>query len=412
MCPIGVESQWFKMAEKTIYSTPEEWSHARSIMEERIKKGEPLPFKINRDNVIMSHSFLVAAGENGKPILGVVARSKNPKEGILGFGSFGVCKLVLWEDGQKNAIKIEPENEDINEILIMQKLGLIRVLFQREWEKRLHEHASMSRFPDKTWIGQESVSGKIYKSMPLIEGIDLKSFLSDNSINLSLVAQRQIAISLVKRLMEMHNNGIIHNDLHSNNVMIDAQLNAYLIDFGKSIDKSNKPTLAKEVYKRLGRKDTQAPEVVAFKNVLLEQYAKDPNILNSIVETPVSEASDVYALGNIFKQQFTLIELNQEVEELLIAMQETEPQKRLDLNEVLETLESPYFFAAVNEYDQNMKDIEVDLTASASTQKDYDEGIPEDVPEQIIDGYDSNIGESNLDDEIPKPSTNKKNALF
>jgi len=330
----GIEQHWHIMAEHTIYSTDEEWSKAREIMRQRIANGETPPFKIQKDNQALSHSFLVAVGEKGQPLLGVLARSKDEKEGILGFGSYGMCKLVLWEDGSKNAVKIEPDIEDKNVLAIMTKLGLIRALFTRTWEQRLAFHKPRTQ-ANEQWISTKAIRNKVYKVMPLIEGIDLSKYLISHRNPTSMKAAQIIFSSVVNQLIDKHAKGIFHNDLHPGNVMVDDNLNAYLIDWGKAVDLKNKPTIVKDIFNHLGQTLRLAPELMAFRNKALIAKQTDPSSVLATAEMPFSSASDVYSLAFIFVELFHTMQKDQTVMNLRKSMMQTDPNDRISLEEIL-----------------------------------------------------------------------------
>lgn len=349
----GIEQHWHIMAEKTIYSTPEEWNKAREIMQQKIANGEKPPFKIQKDNDTLSHSFLVAVGENGQPLLGVLARGKDQKEGILGFGSYGMCKLILWEDGTKSAVKIEPDNQDKNELAIMAKLGLIRTLFTRSWEKRLADHAPKTE-GNEQWISSKAIRNKIYKVMPLIEGIDLTQFLASHHKQGTMKAAQVIFTSVINQLMDKHAKGIFHNDLHPGNVMVDSNLNAFLIDWGKSVDLANKPITVKDIFNHLGQTLRLAPELMSFRNKTLIDRQTDPESIHQQAEIPFSAASDVYSLAFIFVELFHVMAKDQTVMNLRKSMMQTNPEDRILLKEILAIVNSSEFTRQIKYYDEKM----------------------------------------------------------
>ncbi|MGE3319805.1 MAG: protein kinase [Candidatus Berkiella sp.] len=349
----GIEKNWVIMTEKrSIYATEQEWNLARKIMQQKMASGETPPFKIQNDNQQLNHSFLVAKGENDQPILGVLARSRDQAEGILGFGSFGMCKLIVWEDGTKNAVKIEAEKNDQNEIAIMTKLGLIRALFKRSWEKRLAEHPNKTQVNEQ-WISKSAIRNKIYKIMPLIEGIDINKYLSSVYLPKPFVGSLVIFSSIVDKLIEIHAQNILHNDLHPGNVLVDANLNAYIIDNGKSIDVEHKPITVKDNFNCLGQIARLAPELMAFRNKTLADRAKDPSSVMNTTEMPFSTASDVFALSFIFSQLFYPLLTEQALQELMSGMREADPNKRISLQKISAMIKSTDFIEKMRSYDQN-----------------------------------------------------------
>lgn len=351
---MGIEEKWLRKGQTTVYSTQSEWERARQVMQSMLDAGQIPPFKISKDTHHLTHSFVVAANHGNEPKLGVVALS-NENEGIIDFGHFGMCKVILWEDGKKSAVKVTPDGNDLNEILIMEKLGLIQVLFKREWEKRVNENAAANKEPNKQWIRTQTITDKLYIAMPLIEGVNLNQYLSSNDAKDSMQAQRLVAVSIAQKLQALHEKGIIHNDLHAGNIMVDKDLNAYLLDYGKSIDLARKPTSFNEISNRFGRRDTVAPEIALFKTEISADFHFDQEgALTKIYDMPVSPASDVYSLGQLLFKLFNPVASSPEILNLILHTSKSNIEERMPLVQVLETLESPAFIEMTRQYDDSM----------------------------------------------------------
>lgn len=387
---MGIEEKWTRKGQTAIYSTQSEWEQARQVMQSMLDAGQIPPFKINKDTHQMSHSFVVGAGHDSKPMLGVFA-SNNDNEGIIDFGHFGMCKVILWEDGKKSAVKVAPDGNDINEILIMEKLGLIQTLFKREWEKRVHEKATVNKEPNKQWIRTQTITNKLYIAMPLIEGIDLNQYLLSNDAKDSMQAQRLLAVSIIHKLQDLHEKGIIHNDLHAGNIMVDKDLNAHLLDYGKSVDLARKPTSFEEISNRFGRRDTVAPEIAFFKTEISADFRFDQeSALTNVYDMPVSTASDVYSLGQLLYKIFNPVASRPEMINLILQTSKSNAEERMPLAQVLETLESPAFIEMTIRYDESIAD-KMDMLSDESLKRDSP------IPSEVVGSSSGMSEEENLD---------------
>ncbi len=105
----------------------------------------------------------------------------------------------------------------------------------RDWERRFKRelllarrvtHRNVVRIHD---IGE--VDGLKYITMSYIEGADLATVLRDAG-RLPIARTLKLARSIVAGLQAAHEAGIVHRDLKPANVMVDAQDEAYVMDFG------------------------------------------------------------------------------------------------------------------------------------------------------------------------------------
>ena len=125
------------------------------------------------------------------------------------------------------------------------------------------------------------VAGIAYTSMEFVEGESLRSVLS----RFGGLPQRKatdLALQICSGLEEAHVQGIVHRDLKPENVMIDAQGNVKIMDFGiaRSMEAGTRLTGA-----LVGTPAYMAPEQVAGK--------------------PVDYRTDIYSLGLMLYEMFT-----------------------------------------------------------------------------------------------------------
>lgn len=125
------------------------------------------------------------------------------------------------------------------------------------------------------------VDGIAYTSMEFIEGESLRSVLK-RSGRLTSSKSVDLALQMCSGLKEAHAQGIIHRDLKPENVMIDAQGNVKVMDFGIARSMEALTLLTGSM---MGTPAYMAPEQAAGK--------------------PVDYRADIYALGLILYEMFT-----------------------------------------------------------------------------------------------------------
>lgn len=213
---------------------------------------------------------------NGAPLLNLSSASLaalSQRYDILseaGHGAMGyVYKARDRETGETVALKlIKPEiasdqattERFKNELLFARKIT----------------HKNVCRVYEFNRIG-----GIAYTSMEFVEGESLRSVLSRFG-GLPVRKGVDLALQICSGLKEAHAQGIVHRDLKPENVMIDAQGNVKIMDFGiaRSMEGGTRLTGA-----MIGTPAYMAPEQVSGK--------------------PVDYRTDVYALGLVLYEMFT-----------------------------------------------------------------------------------------------------------
>jgi len=190
--------------------------------------------------------------------------------GEAGHGSMGnVYKARDRETGETVALKIlKPE---IASDQAMMERFKNELLFARKIT-----HKNVCRVHDFNRTG-----GIAYTSMEFVEGESLRSVLSRFG-GLPTRKGIDVARQICSGLKEAHAQGIVHRDLKPENVMIDAQGDVKIMDFGiaRSMEAVTRMTGS-----MLGTPAYMAPEQVAGK--------------------PVDYRTDIYSLGLILYEMFT-----------------------------------------------------------------------------------------------------------
>ena len=190
--------------------------------------------------------------------------------GEAGHGNMGnVYKARDRETGETVALKlIKPE--------IASDQGMMERFKNELLFARKITHKNVCRVYDFNRIG-----GLAYTSMEYVEGESLRSVLNRFG-GLPLRKGIDLALQICSGLKEAHAQGIVHRDLKPENVMIDAQGNLKIMDFGiaRSMEAATHLTGA-----MVGTPAYMAPEQVAGK--------------------PVDYRTDIYSLGLILYEMFT-----------------------------------------------------------------------------------------------------------
>lgn len=207
----------------------------------------------------------------------------------LGKGGFAKVKLAENSDGVNFAVKIEGKGIDrrsLKEIAAMKILGKHVGAMEREL-------TNVKNFWNKEQDKKPLLTRKVsYKIVALEQGKDLFDLLHHNANPLSSIQKIQIAIKICQALRHIHELGVIHADIKPDNILVNITENDIeiaILDFGFSIILPKDQMVIKNEPK--GTHGFIAPEI----------YNKDAP-KTSLCE--FSFASDIYALGMMFKNHF------------------------------------------------------------------------------------------------------------
>jgi eukaryotic-like serine/threonine-protein kinase len=156
-------------------------------------------------------------------------------------------------------------------------------------------------------------SGVKYLTMPFVEGADLHSILERGRLPFDRILK--IARQLLSGLAAAHEVGVIHRDLKPQNVLVDAEDNAYISDFGlaRSIEVSTSAGMTR-AGEFLGTPQYLAPEQVEGKSA--------------------DHRSDLYAVGLILYEMATgdVAFHGQSALEVMVQRLKTPPREPSSLN--------------------------------------------------------------------------------
>jgi serine/threonine protein kinase/tetratricopeptide (TPR) repeat protein len=138
-------------------------------------------------------------------------------------------------------------------------------------------HKNVCRMYD---LGKEE--GAYYITMEYVSGEDLKSFIRRSGL-ISTGKAISIAKQVCEGLLEAHRLGVVHRDLKPQNIMIDKEGNARIMDFGIARSLREKGITGSGVM--IGTPEYMSPEQVEAKEV--------------------DQRSDIYSLGIIMYEMLT-----------------------------------------------------------------------------------------------------------
>lgn len=220
-------------------------------------KFRTVPFIKAKHNPNLEHSLIQSS--NG-------ALFALYRHGIIGAGAYGKIKLAQnIQTGQICVLKVERQsNKNIPQVSSIE----IEILKICDFFLDYQENKDYSK---------DEIKGYIFiKYIPGCTLGELAQILRTFEVKLSTLEQCQLFQSFLKSLKKLKKNNVSHNDLHSNNVMINpSTMQATIIDFGKS---------------RIDRDDS----------ISLELLRIDP-ILHNVISTP--ELKQV--LNNLIFQEKT-----------------------------------------------------------------------------------------------------------
>jgi len=195
---------------------------------------------------------------------------------LLGRGGMGEVYLAERADGQfeqKVALKLLRRGLDSEEILR-------RFLRERQLLARL-EHPNIARLLD----GGLASDGRPFIVMERVEGEPITQWCAARSPTIE--ERLRLAVTCCDAVEAAHRNLIVHRDLKPSNILVSADGQVKLLDFG--------------IAKLLGEDGEETLQTRAGVHVLTPAYAAPEQILGG----PITTATDVYALGVVLYELLT-----------------------------------------------------------------------------------------------------------
>jgi serine/threonine protein kinase len=194
---------------------------------------------------------------------------------LLGAGGMGSVYLAQRTDGHfQQQVALKVIGADVG-------APLMRELFLRERQilARLN-HPNIAQLHD----GGVSADGALYFTMELVEGEPITAYC--DARNLGLAARLNLFLKACAAVQFAHRNLIVHRDLKPSNILVTAQGEVKLLDFGIA---------------KLLDDEFSASATSTHTRVMTREYAAPEQILAQ----PITTATDVYALGVLLFELLT-----------------------------------------------------------------------------------------------------------
>ncbi|MBS1795703.1 MAG: serine/threonine protein kinase [Acidobacteria bacterium] len=195
----------------------------------------------------------------------------------IGAGGMGTVFYATRDDGefsQRAAVKI---------VRIGVDTARMRRRFQQERQILASlEHPNIARLVD----GGTTADGWPYLVMEYVDGVPLTEFCADR--NLPIGERLELFLRICRAVAFAHQNLIVHRDLKPSNILVTAEGEPKLLDFG----------LAKLTDENFSPDETQTQ--TAFR-ALTPAYASPEQLKGE----PIRTSSDIYSLGVIFYELLT-----------------------------------------------------------------------------------------------------------
>ena len=166
---------------------------------------------------------------------------------VLGEGGFGVTYIGYELNlGIRIAIKeFYPYgfvNRDTTQSLSVRSLATAEDFFRTGKEKFLAEARSLAQFmrlpgivPVRDFFLENNTA---YIVMDYIEGPSLKEYAKSLGGKIAPQELLEMMQPVIRSLIEVHQSGMIHRDISQDNILVDTEGTAWLIDFGAARDAS------------------------------------------------------------------------------------------------------------------------------------------------------------------------------
>lgn len=251
-------------------------------------------------------------------------------------GMASIFKALDQRSGSTVALKV-PHMQFESDIAFYQR-------FNREEQIGLKlEHPNIVRV-----LAPEQKS-RLYLVMEYAEGRSLRAILS-NKKRFPVDEAMDIARQIARALVYMHEHGIVHRDLKPDNVILSAEGQVKLLDFGISMDESARRLTWFGLTPPIGTPDYMAPEQVRGKrgDVRTDVYALGTMLYEMLTgELPYS-AGNVHSMMRAKLNQDArpprevLAGIDPKIEEIILRSIERSPRERYaTAKEMLLDLEDP-----------------------------------------------------------------------
>ena len=161
----------------------------------------------------------------------------------VGVGGFGITYRA-WDERLNQIIAVKEYYPSANGIVnrnpgeekVIVYSGARRTEFEKGKQRFLSEARNMAKFSTHPNIVHVydffEANGTAYITMEFLDGISYKQFIASNEGRIPVETARNVTLSVLDALREIHKVGIIHRDISPDNIFITHDGIIKLIDFG------------------------------------------------------------------------------------------------------------------------------------------------------------------------------------
>lgn len=244
-----------------------------------------------------------------------------PKE-TLGEGAYAKARLMKSRDGKKRVV-LEPRKLDPQaRIEATQKCYFFSLLYETQ--------RSQLFIPSQTATTNEKANYVYRLVLPYLPGETHSKYLNKHGALVNFFQQINCFLSLVLQLKKLHSAGYVYLDLHSNNVLYDADTGkSYLID-GGSLFK-----IGDGISSQFTRESLYAIDV---RKKLLSHYAPECWTLDYQPPASAHTSMDVYSLGLTLRSGLLKGLIDDDLRLMLRACRSITPSQRPSLSHLEQSL--------------------------------------------------------------------------